>query len=207
MSTVKNKKPARSPKPLRVRINVWLRWLHIYISMFCLLAILFFSLTGITLNHPEWKFNNIETQTEVEGTFPETWKKGTEVDWLQTVEFLRTKYTIRGPVQEHQLDGNEGTVSFKGPGYAADCFFEADTGRYQMTIIKQGIGGVMNDFHRGASSGRAWAWLIDLSGIMLTIVSLTGFGLLIYLKKVRTPAIAVMVAGIVIVIVLMKMVS
>ncbi len=207
MSTVKNKNAARSPKPLRVRINVWLRWLHIYISMFCLLAILFFSLTGITLNHPEWKFNSMETQTEVKGTFPDTWKKGNEIDWLQTVEFLRTKYSIRGPVQEHQAEGDEGTVSFKGPGYTADCFFEVDTGRYEMTIIKQGIAGVMNDFHRGANSGRAWAWLIDLSGILLTIVSLTGFGLLIYLKKVRTPAIAVMVAGVVIVIIFMKLVS
>lgn len=186
---------------------MWLRWLHIYISMFCLLAILFFSLTGITLNHPEWKFNNIETQTEVDGTFPSTWKTGTEVDWLQTVEYLRTKYHIRGPVQEHQADGNEGTVSFKGPGYAADCFFEVDTGRYQMTIIRQGIGGVMNDFHRGASSGRAWAWVIDLSGVLLTVVSLTGLGLLLYLKKIRTTALAVMLAGIVIVIFLMKSVS
>ena len=29
-----------------------MRWLHIYLSMFGLAAVLFFSVTGITLNHP-----------------------------------------------------------------------------------------------------------------------------------------------------------
>ena len=37
---------------------VWQRFwrtVHIYISMFVLLIFLFFALTGITLNHPEWQ--------------------------------------------------------------------------------------------------------------------------------------------------------
>ena len=38
-------------RPLRLRIHSWLRWLHIYISMFTLLVVLFFAVTGITLNH------------------------------------------------------------------------------------------------------------------------------------------------------------
>ena len=31
-----------------------LRWLHVYVSMLSFRAILFFAITGITLNHPEW---------------------------------------------------------------------------------------------------------------------------------------------------------
>ena len=43
-------------RPLRRRLNIrfakLMRWLHIYLSMFSLAVVLFFSVTGITLNHP-----------------------------------------------------------------------------------------------------------------------------------------------------------
>ena len=41
----------------------WSRWLHIYTSMFGLAAILFFSVTGLTLNHPDWFFTERVTQS------------------------------------------------------------------------------------------------------------------------------------------------
>ena len=37
-----------------------MRWLHIYLSMFSLAVVLFFSVTGITLNHPDWFFGGAE---------------------------------------------------------------------------------------------------------------------------------------------------
>ena len=37
-----------------------MRWLHIYSSMFGLVAILFFSVTGILLNHPSWTLGSGE---------------------------------------------------------------------------------------------------------------------------------------------------
>ena len=44
-----------------------MRWLHIYLSMFGLAAVLFFSVTGITLNHPDWFFGEAERRVEAEG--------------------------------------------------------------------------------------------------------------------------------------------
>ena len=34
-----------------------MRWLHVYLSMISLAVVLFFSVTGITLNHPDWFFD------------------------------------------------------------------------------------------------------------------------------------------------------
>lgn len=173
--------------------------------MFSLLAILFFSLTGITLNHPDWAFTNTETKRVTKGQLPSGWKKGQQVDWLRVVEYLRAKDGVRGAAQDTESDEEEGSVSFKAPGYSADCFFKTQTGSYDLTVTSQGFVGVMNDFHRGSNAGSKWKSLIDVSGILLTIVALTGLGLLYYLKKVRVAAFMAMGVGAAIVWILMKL--
>jgi uncharacterized protein len=192
-------------RPLRLRVHAWLRWLHIYISMFTLLVVLFFAVTGITLNHPTWVLGGSESAVDVSGTLPAGWKQGEEVDWLRVVEFLRAEHGVRGRLGDYRVDETEGSLTFKGPGYSADCFFDPATGSYDMTIVQQGALGVLNDLHRGRDSGAAWAWLVDLSGAFLTLVALTGIGLLWYLKKLRAKALATMAVGAVLVLVLMKM--
>jgi hypothetical protein len=70
-----------------------------------------------------------------------------------------------------------------------------ETGKYDLTIDYQGAIGVLNDLHRGRDSGTAWAWLIDATGGFLTLISLTGFGLLLYLRKVRVSAFVTLIGG------------
>jgi hypothetical protein len=53
---------------LSLRIVKLARWLHIYVSMIGLAAVLFFSVTGITLNHPDWFFGEQARSTRAEGT-------------------------------------------------------------------------------------------------------------------------------------------
>src|SRR4051795_2692074 len=68
--------PART-RPLRrrlaIRLAAALRWLHIYLSMFGLAAVLFFSVTGITLNHPAWFFGESQRQVQAEGQMDPQW--------------------------------------------------------------------------------------------------------------------------------------
>ena len=65
----------------------------------------------------------------------------------------------------------------------------------------------MNDFHKGRDAGPTWAWLIDLSGWFLVLVSVTGLGLLVYLKKFRISALIAMLVGTVIMLALMRLAS
>ena len=39
-----------------------MRWIHVYTSMISLLIVLFFGLTGITLNHPKWTFGQVTNE-------------------------------------------------------------------------------------------------------------------------------------------------
>ncbi|MEF2277940.1 PepSY-associated TM helix domain-containing protein [Deinococcus sp. YIM 134068] len=195
----------RRPRSLRARTHVWLRWLHTYTSMISLLVVLFFSLTGITLNHPDWAFGGAETRREVTGTLPAGWIRGEEVNWLLVAEELRAQQGVKGRAGDTRVDGEEASLSFRAPGYSADAFIETATGRYTLNVEAQGAVAVLNDLHRGRDSGGAWAWLIDVSGVFLTVVSLTGLGILLYLRKTRVKALAAMLAAGALVVVLARL--
>ena len=195
----------RRRRPLRLRVHSLLRWLHIYTSMISLLVVLFFAATGVTLNHPDWLAG--ERTDEVTGTLPATWKTAKGIDWLVVAEHLRTANGVHGTVADRREDDREGSLTFRAPGYSADAFIDVRDGSYKLTTSYQGAVGVLNDLHRGRDAGGAWAWLIDVSGIFLVFLSLTGLGLLFYLKKLRIKGLLVMTAGAGVVILLAKIVT
>jgi len=201
----KKEKSARAARPLRLRLNAYLRWAHIYTSMFSLLIVLFFAVTGITLNHPDWVFGGAEKRTEVNGTLPSGWQKGGKADWLTVVEYLRAKGGVRGAAGDYHEDSSGDSLSFRAPGYSVDAVIDPKTGAYTLNVDQQGILAVMNDFHKGRDAGGAWAWAIDLAGGFLAFIALTGLFLLLYLKKIRTAALLTMLGGSAIVVVLMKL--
>ncbi len=196
---------ARRPRPLRLRVHSALRWLHIYTSMVSLLVVLFFAATGVTLNHPDWLAG--ERTEELTGTLPATWKTAKGIDWLVVAEHLRAAHGVHGTVADRREDDREGSLTFRAPGYSADAFIDVRDGSYKLATSHQGAVGVLNDLHRGRDAGSAWAGLIDVAGVFLVFLSLTGLGLLFYLRKVRIKALLVMTAGAGVVIVLAKLVS
>ena len=196
---------ARRKRPLRLRVHSVLRWLHIYTSMVSLLVVLFFAATGVTLNHPDWLAG--ERTDEVTGTLPATWKTTKGIDWLVVAEHLRSANGVHGTVADRRDDDREASLTFRAPGYSADAFIDVNDGSYKLTVSYQGAVGVLNDLHRGRDAGSAWAWLIDASGVFLVFLSLTGLGLLFYLKKVRLKGLLVMVAGAALVVALAKLVT
>ena len=196
---------ARRRRPLRLRVHAVLRWLHVYTSMVSLLVVLFFAATGVTLNHPDWLAT--ERSESLSGRLPSSWKSTTGVDWLVVDEYLRASHGVHGTVADRTADDRQAALTFRAPGYSADCFIDVHDGRYRLTVSYQGALGVLNDLHRGRDAGRTWAWLIDVAGVFLVVLSLTGLGLLVYLKKLRASALLAMVAGAALVIVLAALVT
>lgn len=168
-----------------------------------MMAVLFFAATGVTLNHPDWLA--AESTRELTGKLPATWKTAQGVDWLVVAEYLRSAQGVHGTVSDRNADSTQGSLTFKAPGYAADCFIDMTNGSYRLTVSYQGAIGVLNDLHRGRDAGGTWAWFIDAAGIFLTFLSVTGLGLLWYLKKVRMSGLVTLAAGTVLVILLVKL--
>ncbi|QDV71280.1 hypothetical protein Poly24_50150 [Rosistilla carotiformis] len=110
-------------------------------------------------------------------------------------ETLRAEHRLKGRVKEFETDDYECMLVFKSPGYAADVFVDRETGNYSLTVTSSNAVAIMNDLHKGRDSGPAWSLLIDGSAILMAIMSLSGFGLLFYLKKRRVAGVLTALAG------------
>ena len=116
--------------------------------MFGLAAVLFFSVTGITLNHPDWFFGEAERTRRGRGpdrsqvaaprraaaarlaaTSPTDVARRSR-SWRSSSTCARPT-AIRGALAEFRADERECMVTFKGPGYAADAFIDRDDGPLQ----------------------------------------------------------------------------
>ena len=190
----------------RSRSAAWQKWsrlIHAYTSMIALLLVLFFGITGITLNHPEWTFGDAPTTTTKTGTMTFEVAPDGNVDYLRVSEFLRDRYAISADVSDYQTTGNQGSISYRAPGYAADASFDTSTGAYRVTIEQQGFVGVMNDLHKGRDATSSWKWAIDVSAAILVVIALSGLLLQLFLKRRRHSALIVAAVGTVLALVLM----
>ena len=165
--------PAAGSNPLWKRqLMIVSRWLHIYLSMASFGILFFFAVTGLTLNHVEW-FTKQQHIVQVRGTMDVKYLTK-DVAKLEIVELLRNTYAIHGAVKDFRVEDTECWVAFKGPGYSADVLIDRSTGRYELTETRMGFFAVLNDLHKGRDTGKAWGWMIDLSAVLMTLVSLTG---------------------------------
>ena len=184
-----------APSTARRETHKITRWLHTYLSMISLLLVLFFGATGVTLNHPSWTFGMDGSQQTVTGTLPAGFETNGTVDFLAVSQYLQETEGVRGDAMDYTADATQGSMSFKGPGYAADVFFDVDTGAYDLTVDQQGLLAVMNDLHKGRNTGGAWNWTIDVAGGLLVAVAVSGLGLQFFLKRRRTRAYVVAGVG------------
>jgi hypothetical protein len=204
LSTAAARNAVARRKSARARLYLWARWLHVYISTGTLLLVLFFALTGITLNHPDMMLGSTEVTQTIDGNLPAGWNQGGQVDWLKVSEYLRSENGVQGRVGDYYNDDASGQLSFRSPGYAADVFIDMQAGTYQLTIDQQGWVAVLNDLHRGRDAGGAWRWGIDLTGGFLALVAVTGLGLLLLLQKIRLRGLLTFAGGALVALVLMR---
>lgn len=171
------------------------RWLHIYLSMLSFAALMFFAFTGITLNHPTWFGASEQRVRDAEGILPAGLIGEDKVNELAIAEHLRATHRLQGRVTEFESGDLDCMVVFKAPGYSADVFLDRQSGAYTVTESVAGVVAVMNDLHKGRDSGKSWALVIDISAVLMILMSVSGFGLLFYLKKRRVSGIIASVAG------------
>lgn len=178
-------------------ISKYSRWLHIYLSMISFVIVLFFSITGLTLNHADY-FQSNTSITQNEGNINKSWVNSPDtlgIKKLEIVEFFRNTYKVKGAVDNFSIYDNEVSVTFKAPGYAADAFINRSDASFSLMQTNQGLMGFFNDLHKGRDSGKAWLWVIDISAILMTLISLTGLILLLFIKKKRSAGLILLFIG------------
>ena len=188
---------SRGKSQWKRQLMILSRWLHIYISMASFAILFFFAITGLTLNHADW-FANQQHTVQTRGTI-DTKFLASDVAKLEIVEYFRNTQHIHGAVKDFRIEDTDCAVAFKAPGYAADIFIDRRTGRFELTETKMGLVAIVNDLHKGRDSGKAWSVLIDISAVLMTLVSVSGLLLIFFLQKKRFSGLIVLAAGAVLV--------
>jgi uncharacterized protein len=173
------------------------RWLHTYLSMLSFAILLFFALTGLTLNHAEW-FDSQQRPAVFHGSLNKAWVNTPDpgaVEKDDIVNFFRRTYRTRGALSDFHVDGNQCEVLFKGPGYEADATIDRVSGMYDLTISPFSLVAFLNDLHKGRDTGKQWSAVIDFSAVLMTLVSLTGLTLIFFLNKRRFSGLLLVALG------------
>jgi uncharacterized protein len=172
----------------------WTRTIHIYLTMGALGLMLFFAVTGFTVNHEDWFGATTPRTRNVTGTTPVEWVKSE--DKLRIVEHLRSAMGASGAMTDFETDEEKYHVVFKGPGRICEATIARADGKTDVEIKTFGLMGRINDLHRGRDAGEAWRWVIDASALLIVLASVTGLILWMALPKRRKLGIAWLVVGV-----------
>ena len=165
------------------RLPQLIRSLHIWLSMFGFGVTFLFAVTGFTLNHAEWFERDTPAITRAEGSLPVEFVDSGEVGRLEVAEQLRAAHRLRGRVSEFDIGDDAIAVRWRTAGYTAEAEISRRDGSYQVEVARFGVMAILDDLHRGQHCGAWWSAIVDAGAVLLTLMSITGLWLLLYLTK------------------------
>lgn len=166
----------------------FLRWLHIYVSMAVLVVFVFFALTGITLNHPDWQLDAGKQSDSLQLQLPpqlatlefseDQLQQAAQAQ--QIADWLRTEHQVQGAVFAFVYDAEEQLLEldFKQPAGFANAQVALESGTVELSREFGGYLALLNDLHKGRYAGTAWKWLIDVVAVACLLFAFSGFYLL-----------------------------
>lgn len=149
------------------------RLIHVYVSMALLSLMIFFSITGITLNHPQWFAEQEAEVKEVELIIAQNLLSLESQGSL--IDFLASERYIKGNKLSIEREDEELFISDKGPGRYLSLTIDLASGEAFIEATDYGYWALLNDLHKGRNSGDFWRFIIDLSAALMILFSLTGF--------------------------------
>jgi len=183
--------PSKTHNPVwKRRTAHWSRWLHTYLSMVSFTILLFFAITGLTLNHQS-ALTGIPRPKVFTGALAAAWLKAPAAHQQEIIAAIRSRHGIKADLSDFRIDDDQVQISFKGPGYSADGFADRRSGKYELNENRLGLVAIINDLHKGRDTGKVWSGVIDISAILMVLVSLSGLVLIFFLqKKLRSGLVA-----------------
>jgi hypothetical protein len=174
-------------------INQLYQW-HWITSGLCLIGMLLFAVTGITLNN-SGKIEAKPTVVMREGQLPQALIADLKPEpgapkaalspsinrWLQR--------EIGANTADHDTEWSdqEVYVALPQPGGDAWLSIQRDSGAVSYEVTDRGWIAYLNDLHKGRHAGKMWSWFLDIFATAAIIFCVTGL-LLLQLHAKRRPA-------------------
>jgi uncharacterized protein len=159
----------------------WSRTIHVYLSIALLIVLVFFSITGITLNHAETMTAEPETEVITLDSLPDLPldDNGMIINSPELAAYVREQFGIRLEFADLIIEEPYITIEYDGPGLQALVEIDQGFGEVYAETTRYGLIAVLNDLHKGRYTHIVWNALIDISAIILVIFSMAGFVLLL----------------------------
>ncbi len=176
------------PVSAQHRRGFWLRQLHQWhwiSSAVCLVGMLLFTATGITLNHA----SKIEAQPRVDtrtvalpapllAQLAQQPEEGTAPLPAEVAGWLDDTLELSLGRRPAEWSAEEAYLSMPSPGADAWLSIDRETGAVEFERTSRGWISYLNDLHKGRNAGPAWGWFIDVFAIATLVFCITGLFLL-----------------------------
>jgi hypothetical protein len=167
--------------------SLWLRQLHQWhwiSSALCLLGMVLFAVTGITLNHaaqieaqPSVSRNLADAPPEVQAELrlaSERHAGKTASVPPATQNWLRATWSLDVGGRSAEWSPEELYLALPRPGGDAWLRIGIDDGAAEYELTSRGPISWLNDVHKGRNTGVVWSWFIDLFAGACLVFCLTG---------------------------------
>lgn len=173
--------------------RVW----HGYLSAIAFVWLLFFSITGILLNHPTWLRDDkpaaLSRQFRLQPKELAS-VRGKAEPGPALVQAMRGQLGLKGQVDSSAVAGQLLFVRMRGASGSSELQLDLQSGQGRAVVESFGVATLFKELHRGEHAGRAWRLIIDITGFALVATSM--LGLMIYLSmRFRLRTAALLVAG------------
>lgn len=176
-------------KPSKNTLNI-ARLVHVYVSMALLTLLVFFSVTGITLNHSEWFADHQASVTEKELTITFDAELA-DSDQLTNAQIAEIKTQIEPELglslsqASAEFMAGELFLSKKKAGEDTSVSIDLASGDVFFQHTDYGWWAYLNDLHKGRNTSNFWGWIIDLSSVLFILFAITGFILAMPQRRFR----------------------
>jgi len=165
----------------------WLKNLHRWhwiSSALCLLGMLMFSVTGITLNHAA-QIEAKPVTTKRQATLPAALRDelASEAERradkraplpLAVATWANASFPVDVRGLEAEWTEEDAYVPLPRPGGDAWLRIGVD-GKAEFEKTDRGTVSWLNDLHKGRNTGATWSWFIDIFALACLVFSVTGF--------------------------------
>ncbi len=160
-----------------------LRQWHWISSAICLILMLMFAVTGVTLNHAdlfESSRKSVVREVPLPAPLADQLSRLDQGATVPSPLVDEIRRLTDADLSARQVDNQYGEMVFDLAAPGRDRVLTIDLNARQMIyeVTDRGMVALLNDLHKGRHSGSAWKFLIDLSAAFFVIFALTGFGLL-----------------------------
>ncbi len=154
------------------------RLIHVYVSMALLTLLLFFSVTGITLNHPEWFSEHQAVIEEADLVIDLKLINNPPLSLqqiTQVVAVVEQKLAISLTNTVIESTSDELFFSIKKAGENTAITLDLASGDLFFEHTDYGLWALLNDLHKGRNTSVFWGWIIDITSGLCIVFAISGF--------------------------------